>query len=157
MASYGSTAGVDALLPGVGLGVSSTPNTTDVTGWLEQGYSIINRKLSAAGYTIPVSSSAAVYDELTALNNLYASAQVLRARGLDAVTGSEESRSERWLREFRESIDALAESDLTAVGVTMVTTTGQRRRGVRTVQIRRIDGFSGVYEGDIEEYDNVSD
>jgi len=156
MASYGSETGVEALLPAIGdFDGSSTVTTTELTAWLEQGYARINRVLAGQGYSTPVAASAAVYDELTALNNLYAAAQVLRAYGLDTATGEEENRSDRWLREFWRSLKELAGSDLTTAVVLRLTS--KKRRRVRSMQVRRVDGFSGAYEGDVEEYDNTSE
>lgn len=158
MASYAAIHNVDALLPGISLSETSTPSNGDVTKWLNQGYAVINRKLTAAGYSTPVSSSAAVYDEMTALNALYAAAQALRARGLDSVQGNEETRSERWLREFTEQIKELCASDLTNSGVSRLSSSSATRRGIRTAQLRRVDGYSGTFEGDYtDDYDYVSE
>ena len=153
---YGSIYDVAALLPGVGIDDVSVPDTGQVARWLEQGSSIINRALSAAGYAHPVPSTAEAHGEFVALANQYAAAWVMRARGLDTVQGGEESRSDRWLREFREGLAAVVAADLTAVGVSSTSTTGRNRR-IRTTQIRRIDGYSGAFEGTSTEYDNVSD
>lgn len=150
MASYGSISGVSAIVPSLGtIGASSVPTEAQITQWLAQGYSRINRKLSAAGYSVPAGSGAAVYDELTALNNLYAAAYALRARGMDTGTAEDESRDVIWLREFEERLTELANSDLSQLGVTAVT--GQKRRRIRTMQTRRIDGYSRHFEGDADD------
>lgn len=157
MASYGSTTGVGALVPAIGLSGSTTPTTTQVTTWLEQGYSIINRRLTASGYSTPVDSSAAVYAELTSLNELYAAAWALRVRAMDSLTGTPENRSDEWINEFWRRLEELAGSDLTQSGVTQIAAGTTRRRRMRSTQVRRIDGYSGTYEGDIDEYDNPSE
>lgn len=159
MATYGSAAGASALVPASYVsGQAQAPTDVQVTAWLAQGYAVINRSLANAGYAIPIVSGAAVYDELTALNNLYAAAHILRSRGLDIMSGEEETRSEVWLRNFTEQLKALAESNLTGLGVSMATVgaTPARRR-IRTLQMRRIDGYSGVYEDAETAYDNVSE
>lgn len=157
MASYGSTTGVGARVPAVGLSASTTPTTAQVTTWLEQGYSIINRKLASSGYSTPVDSSAAAYGELTDLNELYAAAWTLRVRAMDSLTGTPENRSDEWMNEFWRRLEDFAGSDLTQAGVTQIAAGTTRRLRMRSTQVRRVDGYSGVYEGDIEEYDNPSE
>lgn len=159
MATYGSVSGVSALVPVVGtLDGSSVPNSVQVTAWLEQGYAIINRVLTGAGYSAPVSSSAAVYGELAALNNQFAAAHVIRARGLDTVQGTSEDRSVIWLEEFRQQLSDLAASDLSGAGVSLASTTSSGRRRIRSTQLRRVDGYSGTYEGDYSDlYDYTSE
>lgn len=158
MATYGSTAGVSALTPAsYTTGQINAPTDAQVTAWLAQGYAIINRALVTAGYTTPVESSAAVYDELTALNNLYAGAYVLRSRGIDVMAGEEESRSEVWLRQFHDDLKALADSNLSGLGVSVTTVTGTQRKRVRSMQLRRIDGYSGAYEDTSTAYDYPSE
>lgn len=150
MASYGSTAGVEAIVPSLGtFGASTVPTSAQVTNWLAQGYARINRALSAAGYNVPAGSGAAVYDELVALNNLYAAAYAIRARGLDTGTAEDESRDVIWLREFEEQLTQIANSDLSQSG--MSAQGSQKRRRIRTMQTRRIDGYSRYFEGDADD------
>lgn len=145
--SYGTVQGVEALLPGMGsaYAAAAVPVAADVTAFLDQGYSLINRKLAAAGWAIPVGSGAAVYAELTALNNLYAAAYALQSRGLDTVTGEGESRSDTWLKRFEAQLSDLCSSDLSGVGATKATTAGTSPR-LRSRQLRRVDGYSAVQE-----------
>ena len=162
MASYGTVAGVSAIVPhAVAVNQTAHPTDAQVTVWLAEGYARINRSIASAGYTVPIDSGAAVYGELTALNNLYASAYALRARGLDTMNGEEESRSEVWLKSFNEQLNELAASNLAAMGATVATGetsagTPSRRR-IRTLQMRKVDGYSGVYEDAYPEYENVSE
>lgn len=153
--AYGTIAGVEALLPGMGSAYTSasTPLAPELTSFLDQGHAVINRKIAAAGYAVPVGSGAGVYPELTALNNLYAAAYALRSRGLDSATGETETRADVWLRQFNEQLADLVSSDLTGVGVTLATTTGGRRPRLRSTQMRRIDGYSAVHEGETYPYD----
>ena len=145
---YGSTAGVQALLPAAGwYGNGTTPTSEQLTAWLNQGAAQIDRVLAAGGYTVPVDSSATVYAELTALNNLYAAAYVLLSQGLDTATGGEEQRSAVWLERFNAQLTALAASDLTGVGATIATaTTTAPRRRARFVQLKRVDGYSAPHD-----------
>ena len=154
---YGTTAGVSALVPSVGtLGSSSTPTQARVTTWLQQASASIDRKLGSAGYSVPVGLSTDLANELASLAELYAASYALMARGLDTVTGATETRSEIWMTEYRERLKDLLETDLTAVGGVR-SITAKRRSRIRTLQIRRVDGYSGAYEGDAEEYDNTSE
>ncbi len=162
MASYGSVAGVAAIVPHtVAVNQSTSPTDAQVTTWLAEGYARINRVIASAGYSVPIGASADVYGELTALNNLYAAAYSLRARGLDIMNGEEESRSEVWLKSFNDQLKELADSNLAAVGATVATgeTSGgiPARRRIRSMQLRRIDGYSGTYEDTEIPYDYVSE
>jgi len=153
---YGTVAGVQAITPTLGtFGSATVPTSSQVTAWLGEGAATINRTLATAGYSVPVASGAAVYAELTALNNLYAGAYALRARGIDTGTGEEESRDVVWMREFTQRLASLAASDLTALGVSVQA--GRPRRRIRTLQARRIDGYSGRHEADTIEPNYVSD
>jgi len=145
--AYGSVAGVSALVSVAGtLGTTSTPTSAQVTEWLAQGSARIDRALSSAGYSIPVVSTATVHAELTALANLYAAAHVLIARGLDSANGEAENRSDAYIERFTSELSALASSDLSALGVSAATTTGVNagRRRIRTLQLRRIDGYADL-------------
>ena len=149
--AYGSVSGVSALIPVVGtLGTSSTPTSAQVTEWLAQGSARIDRALSSAGYSVPVATSAAVFAELTALANLYGAAHVLSARGLDSANGEVENRSDAWLERFNAELTSLAASDLSALGVPSAPTTGVNagRRRVRTLQLRRVDGYADLDTGE---------
>jgi hypothetical protein len=145
--AYGSVAGVSALVPvAAPLSATSTPTSAQVTEWLVQGSARIDRALSSAGYSIPVASTATVHAELTALANLYAAAHVLIARGLDSANGEAENRSDAYIERFTSELSALASSDLSALGVSAATTTGVNagRRRIRTLQLRRIDGYADL-------------
>lgn len=149
--SYGSVLGVSALVPAAGtLGTSSTPTSAQLTEWLAQGSARIDRALSSAGYSVPVDTAATVYAELTALANLYGAAHVLTARGLDSANGEAENRADVWMQRFDDTLKALAGSDLSALGVSSSTTTGVNagRRRVRTLQLRRVDGFADLDTGE---------
>lgn len=151
--AYGSEVGVEALVPAAGLiDGSSTPTSTQLTAWMEEGAARIDRVLASAGYSVPVLSAADVYEELRALNNLYAGAYVLRARGLDTTQGTEQNKASMWLAEFRNTLTELASSNLAAGGATLATPTTGRRR-IRSVQTRRIDGYSGQSETAESAYD----
>ena len=149
--SYGSLSGVSALVPVAGtLGATSTPTSAQVAEWLTQGSARIDRALSSAGYSIPVASTSTVHAELTALANLYAAAHVLIARGLDSANGEAENRSDAYIERFSSELSALASSDLSALGVSAAPTTGVNagRRRIRTLQLRRLDGYADLDTGE---------
>ena len=153
--AYGTIAGVEALLPGMGSAYTSTstPLAPELTAWIDQGAAIINRKLAAAGYSAPVSSGAAVYAELVWLNNWFAAALAKQARSLDSATGDGETQSAQMLAQFDARLADLCSSDLSGVGVTLATTTGGRRPRLRSTQMRRVDGYSAAVEGTEYPYD----
>lgn len=156
---YGSIDGIMALAPAVGIiDNDSTPNTGQVEEWLSEGAALINSALAGAGYAVPVVRTAAGYPFLRSLENLYATAYTLRARGLDVVQGQQESRSEVYLKDFHNRLKMLVASDLTAMGLTLRTSPGvATRRGVRSLQLRRVDGYSAQYGGQTDELDGVSE
>lgn len=142
MATYGSPSGVNALVPS--WDGSTSPTAAQVTAWLGEGYAKINRAIAGAGYTVPVDDDAAAVDELTGLENLYAAAYLLRSQAIDTASGQTEERSEVWLRDFYSQLADLVASDLTLVGASLVAdSTSSRRRRIRTLQMRRVDGYSG--------------
>jgi len=130
-------------VPAVGLFYGdTTPTEAQVSAWLDQGAAVINRTLAAGGYTVPVLDTATAYPELTALNELYAAAYVLMARGLDTVQGSEENRSALWMQMFHDRLDAIARGSLPDVPTT-TTVSGRRWR---TTTINRTDGYSAIHD-----------
>ena len=156
---YGSIDGIMALAPAVGtIDNDSTPDTGQVEEWLGEGAALIHGALAGAGYAVPAARTAAVYPSLRALENLYAAAYTLRARGLDVVQGREESRSEIYLKDFFDRLKLLTSQDLTALGLILRTTpTTATRRGVRSMQLRRVDGYSAQYSGLTDEPNSVSE
>ena len=142
-------AGVQALVPAAGsFGGSSTPTEAQVVVWLQQASARIDRALATAGYTTPALETATAYAELSGLANLYSAAYVLAARGLDSANGEAENRSDVWLKRFDDELSSLAESNLTTLGVSTASTMTGGRRRIRTLQTRRIDGYSENALGD---------
>lgn len=153
MANYGSTSGANALVPT--WNGSANPTAAQVTVWLTDANAQINRAIANAGYSTPVGTGAAAYAELTGLENLYAGAYILRSISVDVASGEGEERSEVWLKDFYARLRDLAASNLSLLGVTLLpSTTTSRRRRLRTLQMRKVDGYSAgnsngplVYEG----------
>jgi len=155
--AYGSETGVEALVPAAGvIGVSSLPTTAQLADWIEEGAGRIDRVILSAGYSAPVASGTLLYPELRALNNLYAGAYVLRARGLDTIAGTEQNKTQQWLAEFDRTLANLASSDLFAMGATLLVSTSTRRSRLRSLQTRRVDGYSAASETAESLYDYPS-
>lgn len=143
MTTYGSAAGVNALVQS--WNGTTNPTSAQVTNWLGEGYAKINRALGSAGYVTPATSGMAAYPELTSMENLYAAAYVLRSQAIDTASGQGEERSEVWLNDFYAQLKDLVASDLSLLGLSLIAaaTSPSRRRRLRTVQMRRVDGYSG--------------
>lgn len=149
--AYGSVAGVEAIVPSIAPVTSlSIPTDGQVTTWLAEASAIIDATLGGAGYVTPASGSAAIYPLLTALENLYGAAYALRSLGVDLVSGDQQTTSEVYLEDFFNRLKMLMKGDLTSSGLTLVPQ-ASRRRGVRSVQLRRVDGYSEAYEGTFSE------
>ena len=87
-----------------------------------------------------------IYTELVGLSNLYGAAYILRAVGIDSAGGEEEERSEVWLRDFQQRLTMVATANLAALGATAHPGVTNRRRRIRSLQLRRVDGYSGAHE-----------
>jgi len=148
MSTYGDADGVSGLVPT--WDGSTNPTLEQVQAWEEEAYAEINLALANAGYSQPVDDSAAIYPRLRGLENLYAAAYLLRALAIDTASGEGEERSEVWLADFYARLGVLTASNLALLGVTVaVTTTANTgRRRIRTLQMRRVDGYSDPYMGD---------
>jgi hypothetical protein len=97
---------------------TSAPTLEQVNRFLAMGYSRINGALAAYGYTVPVSSGADVYDQLTDLEALYAAARVQLARMSARLGPDERGKSEVLMGQFRKDLDALLKIDLSRAGLT---------------------------------------
>lgn len=142
MATYGSAEGANALVPT--WNGSTNPTIVQVDTWLAEAHAKINRAVASAGYVAPVApSTVALYPELTGLENLYAGAYILRSIAVDVASGETEDRSEVWLKDFYGQLKDLAASNLSLLGATLLpsSTVGRRRR-IRTLQMRKVDGYS---------------
>ena len=151
--SYGSVAGVTAIVPALGtFGPTSTPTDTQVADWLAEGNAKIDAALSSAGYAVPVVAASAL-PLLRSLENLYGAAYALRAYGMETAQGEEEIRSEIYLKDFRQQLLDLTRQDLVALGVGLKPASDptHRRRRLRSLQLRRVDGFSEAFSGEVSD------
>lgn len=154
---YGDVSGVNALIPGVGtIDQASVPTDTEVEGWLAEASAMVDSALAGAGYSIGIDTSAAIYPVLEAMTQLYAAATVLQAQGIDTNSGAEENRSEKMFARFYKWLGLINGSYLEALGVPIAATPPRSRRR-RTTQLRRVDGYSGTYEGSTMQYSYASE
>ena len=147
MATYGNESGVEAINSHYigGYSTSSTPTSQAVGVWLTQGYAALNMALKRAGYTTPVTSSAApeVYAMLTRLNDLYAAACAEQATNISTAGPGEETRSEKLWKEYKDGLADLVAGDGTLLGLTLASTdTTPVRPRIRSLQMRHYDGFA---------------
>jgi hypothetical protein len=75
---------------------------------------------------------------------------------MDAADGKGESKSDVYLKDFFSRLQALANQDLTAQGLTMRASGQVTRRGIRSMQLRRVDGYS-AQPAVVQEYDGPSE
>lgn len=116
MASYGTYAGVARYAPRIFKAPSGAPTSADVNEWLEEGYAIINAKLSA-GYSVPVSSTADAYPLVRRLNEMYAAGIVEMTRTVMTTGPNDNQRQISFESRFDKGLDALMRLDLSAMGV----------------------------------------
>ena len=119
--TYATVADVELYAPGTGdSGTYTTdtrPTRAQVEGFLARGYARINTALVAAGYGIPVASTATVYDEIVDLEALFAAARVELTRLSSRYSAEERTRGGVLMQEFKESLTELLGNDLTQVGL----------------------------------------
>lgn len=96
---------------------SSCPTIQQVKGWLSTGCSIIEARLSGAGYSVPVGKSAGAYDWISDLNALFAAARAEMSRSNVTLGPGERTRGQVFEEMFWKGIDDLTEHDLTSLGV----------------------------------------
>jgi len=153
MASYGTEQGVEAINAHYvnGYGTASAPTALAVRQFLEQGYAYLNTVLAKLGYATPIASAVACYPLLQRLNNLYAAAATEQATNISTAGPGEQTRSEKLWAQFKDELGLFTEGDLTLAGLTRTATTPARRR-VRSLELRRRDGYAAVQDPDNTEY-----
>ena len=145
--SYASLTDVAALcinlLEGASTFSASTmPTSTSVEVWLDSGAATINAQLASKGYDTPVASTTALYTMLVDLNMLYAAARAEMSRINVTLAPGERTRGQVFDAMFWSQLGQIADTDLTALGASAVST-----RGV--IYIGGIsDDAKAVYEDD---------
>lgn len=108
------------LLSGQGNFTSSTkPSKDAVERWIDDGAALIDGRLAAAGYSTPVGSDATVYNYIRDLNELYAAGRAEMVRMTARVAATERSRSQQFMDQFNNGLDALLKMNLARAGLTL--------------------------------------
>jgi len=121
--SYATTANVAAycsnLLDGGADDFTQTsrPTKTQVTRFLSAGYSLINARLSAAGYSAPITDGTDAYDFASDLEALYAAGRAEMVRQTARTAATERTRSQMFMDQFNNGLDMLMKMDLSRAGV----------------------------------------
>lgn len=140
MTSYASASSVfpyfRAELSGSAAFTANTlPTSTDITTWLAQGYARVNRALAGQGYTTPVTSSAACYEEVVQCEILYAAAMGHTVKNVQRASADQWTKGEVYMDRHRKALADLLASDLSRAGLSHT---------------------SGVYAGGISDADKES-
>jgi hypothetical protein len=101
---------------------TTTPSKTAVERFLSAGCSLIHGRLQAVGYTTPVPSTAAVYDQIVDLETLYAVSRAEMVRMTARVVAGERTRSQIFADMFNKGLDQLMKMDLSRAGVSHAAT-----------------------------------
>ena len=144
MAHYGSEGGVEGLNAHMigGYSATTTPSSAQVAVFLEQGAATLDAALAKAGYTTPVVSTATGYQVLIRLNDLYAAACAEGAVNISTAGPGEETRSDKLWKLYRMELADFLAGDLTPLGLTLTPSTSTPRRRVRSLPLRRYDGYA---------------
>lgn len=94
------------------------PTRPQVIGWLDRGYSEINTRLEAAGYSTPVTTAATAYNAFVDLEALWAAAHVQLARMSSRLGPDERSKAQMYIDWFNDRFEKLLSKDLTRAGLT---------------------------------------
>lgn len=140
--AYGSVTGVARINSHLtdGYTASTLPTQAAVTEWLDQGRAALDLALAKAGYSVPVTNTAACYPVLVRLNNLFAAASAESSTNIGG-DGTGETRSEKLWALYRDGLNELLDGDLTLAGLTRATSAPVRRR-VSSLPLRRYDGYA---------------
>ena len=93
------------------------PTRSQVIGWLDRGYSEINARLAAEGYSTPVPTAATAYNAFVDLEALWAAAHVQLARMSSRLGPDERSKAQMYMEWFDKRFEKLLSKDLTRAGL----------------------------------------
>lgn len=122
--SYATHKDVEVLCPRIFNAPSGVPEATVVQNWIDEGAALIDARLTSAGYSAPVSSSAAAYKLFRHCNALYAACIVEMSRGTSQTAAAETGRSFNFCDRFERNLNSLLAMDLSGLGVS-VSSAGQ--------------------------------
>lgn len=160
MTSYGSVQGVEAVNAHRigGYSYATVPTVGQVDAFLADGYAKINVALAIAGYTVPVTDTAATcYDCLARLNNLFAAACAEQATAVSTGGPESEARSAVLFQQYRDELKELLAGDLSKAGLASTTTATGGNRYVRSRELRRRDGYAHRFDAANTEYGSTAE
>ena len=133
---------------------SSPQRVWTITLWLQKGYSDINIRVAKAGYVAPVTDTAAIcYDMLAHLNDLFAGAVAEKSWGVARGDLEAEEQGATYWAMYLAGIKDLLDGNGELIGLTVAGDAPTRRK-IRTVQMRKEDGFSTA--ADSSDYDTLA-
>jgi len=140
---------------------SSCPTRQQVDGWLSSGCSIIEARLSALGYSVPVSQGTRAYDWLSDLNTLFGVSRAELSRTTATIGPGERSRGELFSEMFYDGLDRLADIDLSSMGVSRASRGVMYAGGIsvadKQTQEADTDRVKPRYERDMFRFPGVQD
>ena len=86
--------------------------------WAQSGCALIETRLSAEGYSVPVPATAKVYSFVQDTEATYVAYRAESSRSSPRVAPGERTRSEQFKKQFNEGLDALLKMDLSRAGMT---------------------------------------
>lgn len=124
MATYGTPAGVQALIRHMAVDGVRAPSSEQIAGWLTEASALLTSVLADAGYTTPVTQEDAVV-VLSAYANVYAASRAELAQRFAGDTGEEGNRRyEAFLAEWEKAEAWIRSGALAALGVPQTSTAG---------------------------------
>jgi len=96
---------------------TTRPTKAAVERFLSSACAVIEGRLTAAGYSVPVPGTAAVYDQIVDLETLYAAARAETVRLSARTAATERTRGQVFMEEFNRGLADLLKLDLTTMGV----------------------------------------
>jgi len=124
--AYASASDVAAYTPGLlddgEFTSAGKPTRDDVARYLTAGDALIDTRLGAAGYSVPIGTGATVYNFVVDLSALYAAARAEMARLTARVSPTERTRASVLMEEFNAGLEMLVSMDLSRSGVARAST-----------------------------------
>ena len=123
--SYASASDVAAYTPNLtgeydNFTNTTKPTKTHVDRFLSAACGLIEGRIAAAGYSVPVPTSSYVYDQVSDLAALYAAGRAEMVRMTARVAATERTRSQMFMSQFNTGMDMLLKMDLSRAGLSML-------------------------------------
>jgi hypothetical protein len=105
------------LLPDGNFTGTTVPSRTAVENFLSSGCAIIESRLEAGGYSVPVPGNSTAYMRVKQLETWYGVAEAESVRMTARVTATERTRAQFFMSKFEKGLDALMAEDLSRAGL----------------------------------------